>query len=359
MGAIRRFAALLLALSASGSAHHSFTMFDNENPIELDGEVMRFRFLNPHSWVTLSAEDPSTGELREWELEFGPINMLSRRGWSRDTLQPGDRIRVRVEPMRDGSPAARLVSSSFLNGPDRIPEMMAAPQTLERPDPVQMSDAVARDFNGIWVSAIRGLNFQAVDTPAAEQRAPLTPAFQAQLDEKKALAEQGILSADPTAACTPAGFPRLLSMVFPGEILQNDNQLNWYVEWNQETVRIYLDGREAPDDLLPSYTGFSTGHWEGNTLAVRTTHLREDTLVDNTGVPHSDQFEVEMRMTKLTPDFFEVALTLHDPVAFTGPWSSVRRYQRAPVHYMAQEYNCFEGNRHRVNEDGTVELDLY
>ncbi len=65
-----------------------------------------------------------------------------------------------------------------------------------------------------------------------------------------------------------------------------------------------------------------------------------------------------MRPTKLTPDFFELEITLQDPLALAQPWSSVRRYQRAPAGYLAQEYNCFEGNKHRVNEDGTVDLDL-
>lgn len=347
----------LLSFSLSAAAHHSFTMFDDRNPIELDGVVEEFQFLNPHSWVMLRAAGPD-GVEKVWALEFGPINMLSRRGWKPDSLQPGDHIRVRVDPMRDGSPAARLASVGFLEAPARVPENIPRPEVAERPDPVPMSDEVARDFNGIWLSAVRGLHFDTSFANGDDQVAPLTPAYQAMVDEKKALADQGILAADPTAACTPAGFPRLLSLVFPGEIIQNDNQLNWYVEWNQETVRIYLDGREAPDGLAHSYTGFTTGHWEGNTLVTHTTHLRGDKLIDNTGVPHSDQLEVFMRLTKLTPDFFELEIRLEDPLALSQPWTSVRRYQRAPADYLAQEYNCFEGNKHRVNEDGTVDLDL-
>lgn len=356
--AIRSLLALALAFfCAQLHAHHSFTMFDDRNPIVLDGVVEEFQFLNPHSWVMLRAAGPG-GVEKTWALEFGPINMLSRRGWNPDSLQPGDRIRVQVDPMRDGSPAARLASAGFMEAPARVPELVGREPPPQRPDPVPMSTEVARDFNGIWLSAIRGLHFDTSFETGDEQVAPLTPEFQAMVDQKKALAAEGILAADPTAACTLAGFPRLLSMVFPGEIMQNDNQLNWYVEWNQETVRIYLDGREAPDGLAHSFTGFTTGHWEGNTLVTHTTHLRGDKLIDNTGVPHSDQLEVFMRLTKLTPDFFELEITLQDPLALAQPWSSVRRYQRAPAGYLAQEYNCFEGNKHRVNEDGTVDLDL-
>ena len=347
----------LLGLTAPIWAHHSFTMFNSKNPIELEGIVEEFQFLNPHSWVMLKVTDEA-GAQTVWALEFGPINMLSRNGWKADSLQPGDALRVRVEPMRDGSPAARLTSNAFLAGPDRIPETLAREAPPERPTPVTMPEAVAKDFNGIWLSAVRGLHFDTSVASGDLQQAPLTAEFQRLVDEKKALAAQGILAADPTAACTPAGFPRILSMVFPGEILQNENQLNWFAEWNQETVRIYLDGRSAPEGLLPSYTGFSTGHWEGNTLVTRTSHLRADTLIDNTGVPHSDQLQVGMRMTKLTPDYFEVEVTLTDPLALTRPWTATRAYKRAPPGYLAQEYSCFEGNKHRVNEDGTVSLDL-
>ena len=348
--------AMLLSMAASIQAHHSFTMFDLDNPIELEGEVVKFEYLNPHSWITINVEQPD-GTSREWDLEFGPINMLSRRGWKHDSLEQGDYIHVSVEPMRNGDPIARLIASNFLAGPEDLPEPVQRVPNAPRPEAVAMEDSVARDFNGVWLSANNGLHFDD-SVPASEQVAPLTPEYQAILDKRKRDAELGISSNDPTAACIPAGFPRFLSMVFPGEIIQNDNQLNWYVEWNQETLRIYLDGRPEPENPFPTYTGFSTGHWEGNTLVTNTRYLRDDKLIDTTGVPHSGELSVDMRMTKLTPDYFQVEITLNDPVALTEPWSSVKYYKRAPAGYLAQEYSCFEGNRHVINEDGSIDLDI-
>ena len=89
------------------------------------------------------------------------------------------------------------------------------------------------------------------------------------------------------------GFPALSGMVFPGEILQAEHQLNWYAEFGEATVRIYLDGRAPPADLQPSYYGYTTGRWEGNTLVTKTIGLRGDTLIDTTGIPHSDQLTVD------------------------------------------------------------------
>ena len=145
-------------------------------------------------------------------------------------------------------------------------------------------------------------------------------------------------------------------MVFPGEILQSDHRLNWYAQFGEVTVRIYLDGRQPPADLEPSYYGYTTGEWEGNTLVTKTIGLRGDTLIDTAGVPHSDRLTVTMKMRKFTPDYLEVDVTLDDPVAFERPWTTVKRYARAPAHYYVQEYACREGNRYRVNEQGNVEV---
>jgi hypothetical protein len=220
-----------------------------------------------------------------------------------------------------------------------------------------MSDAVARDFNGIWVNASGGIHFDAEGSRSRRgQMPPLNDEYMAQWQKRWADADAGLATTDPTASCLPPGFPRFLTMVLPGEILQTDAQLNWYAEFGEATVRIHLDGREPPADLYPSYNGFSTGRWDGNTLTTRTLGLRGDTLVDTTGVPHSDQLEVAMRLRKVTPDYFEAEVTLEDPIAFYEPWSTVRRYVRAPAGSSVQEYACEAGNRVRATAEGTTEI---
>ena len=86
-------------------------------------------------------------------------------------------------------------------------------------------------------------------TSRDEQQPPLKPEYMARWRQRAADAAAGRSTADPTAACLPAGFPRFLDMVFPGEILQAEHQLNWYAEFGEATVRIYLDGRAPPADL--------------------------------------------------------------------------------------------------------------
>jgi hypothetical protein len=355
--------ALLVGLAAAGIApsalaHHSFAIYDANNPLTLTGVVKEFRWTNPHCWVFLTVRD-ADGNERVWEIEHGPINMLARQGWTRDTLKPGDRLSVEIHPVHDGKPIGRFIelkSSSGASGAAPGEPGSGTITRVPRPEPIAMPDAVARNFNGIWVNANGGIHFDTAAPSRGEQMPPLKPEYLARWRQRAVDAAAGRSTTDPTAACVPGGFPRFLNMVFPGEILQAEHQLNWYAEWGEATVRIYLDGRAPPANLLRSYNGFTTGHWEGNTLVTRTVGLRGDTLIDTTGVPHSEELEVTMRLTKITPDFFEVDVTLEDPVVFERPWSTVKRFVRAPAGEYVQEYACFEGNRYRIGADGRVEI---
>lgn len=351
-------AGLLLCAADAAVAHHSFAIYDANNPRTLEGEVREFRWTNPHSWIFLDVRDETGGE-RIWEIELGPVNMLSRQGWTRSALSAGDKITVDVHPATDGNAVGRFIDFKFSDGrqPRGASDYTQGTITrVPRPEPIAMTDAVARDFNGIWVNANGGIHFDTAGSSREAQQPPLKPEYMARWRQRAADAAAGRSTVDPTAECLPSGFPRFLNMVLPGEILQGEHQLNWYAEFSEATVRIYLDGRAPPTDLEPSFYGYSTGHWESNVLVTKTIGLRGDTLVDTTGVPHSEQLTVTMRMQKLTPDYIEVEVRLDDPVAFERPWSTVKRYARAPAHYYVQEYACREGNRYRIGEDGNVEV---
>jgi hypothetical protein len=349
-------AAVFIVLSPGALAHHSFAIYDAGNPRTLTGVVKEFRWANPHSWVMLTVVNEN-GSTTDWELEQGPINMLSRQGWTPTTLVPGNRISVQSQPLHSGEPGGRFMSFEFT---DEGAEQFSGPARAPRgppPEPVAMASAVARDFNGVWNNANGGIHFDTENSRTRRgQKPPLRPDYMARWEKRWADADAGLATTDPTASCLPPGVPRFLTMVLPGEILQTEQQLNWYAEFGEATMRIYLDGRAPPAELYPTFNGFSTGRWEGNSLVVTTVGLRVDTLVDTTGVPHSDQLTVTMRMTKVTPDFFEVGITLDDPVAFYEPWQTVKRYSRAPAGSYAQEYACLDGNRHRETEDGNIEI---
>jgi hypothetical protein len=358
MSAARLLPLAFAVLPWIAAAHHSFAIYDADNPRTITGVVREFRWTNPHSWLFVTVVNPD-GTETVWEIEHGPVNMLSRQGWTPTTLEPGDRIAIEVHPVHSGAPVGRFIDMQRLSGTTGSESADFSAGTITRvprPEPVAMPDGVARNFNGIWVNANGGIHFDTAAPSRREQRPPLKPEYLARWQQRFADADAGRSTTDPTAECLPPGFPRFLSMVFPGEILQAEHQLNWYAEWGEATVRIYLDGREPPPDLQPSYYGFTTGRWERNTLVTRTIGLRGDTLVDTTGIPHSDRLTVTMRLTKLTPDFFEAEITLEDPVVLERPWSTLKRFARAPAHYYVQEFACFEGNRYRIDAEGSVEV---
>jgi hypothetical protein len=95
--------AMLAATSGAVLAHHSFAMFDQEHPIDLEGTVRDFKFTSPHTFILLQVKDQD-GDTTVWNLEGGSPTALSRDGWTAKTLKPGDEIRLTIEPLRSGAP---------------------------------------------------------------------------------------------------------------------------------------------------------------------------------------------------------------------------------------------------------------
>ena len=97
--------AVALAVLASGMpamAHHSFAMFDFERTVALKGVVKELQWTNPHVilWVETT---PAAGQAPEiWSAELTSPGNLTRNGWTKRTLKPGDKVTVDISPLRDG-----------------------------------------------------------------------------------------------------------------------------------------------------------------------------------------------------------------------------------------------------------------
>jgi len=84
-------------------------MFDANSLVTLDATVKEFQWTNPHSWLQVLIVDDK-GVAQEWSLELGPLVVLHRWGWKPHSLNPGDRVKVSLNPLRDGSHGGRLMS---------------------------------------------------------------------------------------------------------------------------------------------------------------------------------------------------------------------------------------------------------
>ena len=108
-------AGLSLGLSGLAAAHHSFAAFDVTTQKEITGTVKKFDYTNPHTWVWLEVPNDHGG-VDTWGFEGMSPNYLGRRGWTRTTLQPGDKLTVTYRPMKDGEKGGMWVSGKRASG---------------------------------------------------------------------------------------------------------------------------------------------------------------------------------------------------------------------------------------------------
>ena len=95
--------ALSLLLGAGAAvAHHSTAMFDMQHTVSVTGTVTQFDWTNPHTFIFMEVMNTATGTSESWSVEGMSPNYLSRNGWTRHTLKPGDKMGMEVHLLKDG-----------------------------------------------------------------------------------------------------------------------------------------------------------------------------------------------------------------------------------------------------------------
>jgi len=191
-------------------------------------------------------------------------------------------------------------------------------------------------------------------TPGVREHPPYNAEWEAKYVKNQELVKTDRF-VDPNSFCgTPAYMPRMMNLPDAIEWAVRPDQV-WHIVENGSTIRrIYTDGRPhlKGDDLFPTYTGDNIGHWEGDTLVVDTIGLRDDLIIDRTGLIHSSAMHVVQRIRLVEPDILEAQMVLEDPIAFTAPWKVTKRYRRLPPGSYVFDYACAENNRNPITADG-------
>jgi hypothetical protein len=239
-------------------------------------------------------------------------------------------------------------------------DMAAAPPRLANGRP---------DLSGVWMTAepacvVRGT------VPVAELRKlippsrkcpPTTASFSRQsnnmgIDMPDGLPYQPWLAAlvnertanqaidDPHIRCLPDFFLRAYGLPHYLKFVQTPTLLIMLNEYNGTYRQVFTDGRPLPQDPNPSWQGYSTGTWDGDTLVVDSNGFRDDLWIDWGGSMVTGAGKVRERIRRTDFGHLEIEVTVDDPKAYTRPWTVTLRQQLAPDTELIDEI-CAENER--------------
>ena len=307
--------ALSLMIAAPVSGHHSEAGFDKDTIAAFEGVVTDFDWRNPHVYVLVETTEDD-GRPVQWRVETSSTPILARRGWSPNSLQPGDRVTVRGHPER---------------GTDRNYALLLALQTedgtiLTAAPLNSQSDARASGLSGIWKpdgATVAEFHRRISSMALTEKGTAARESFDYYRDS-------------PVAQCIAHPAPWVFnSELYVNEIDVGDDVVILHSEYFGVRRTVYIDGRGHPEDAERTLQGHSIGRWEGDTLVVDSRLFADHRIGNGPGIPSGAQRRVIERYT-LSEDGTRIILDLFvedpeylvEPVSARVEWLYVPELQR-------------------------------
>ena len=153
---------------------------------------------------------------------------------------------------------------------------------------------------------------------------------------------------DPNARCMPRGAPRIWTDDYYKRLFQLSDRVIILTERNMQYRQIFTDGRRLPDDQNPTWNGYSTAAWEGDTLVVRTSGFKDDLWLDASGNPLTGTGKLTERIRRPNFGTLEVEMTIDDPTSYTVPWAVTLR-QPLVLDSELLDYYCLENEKDLVH----------
>jgi hypothetical protein len=209
------------------------------------------------------------------------------------------------------------------------------------------------DISGQWTRGDGAAGWDQTKKGGLAQKPPLTPEYQAIFEAIVASIDQGSQVYNDQARCMPSGMPRMMIAYEPIELIVTAKATYVRNDHDGEFRRIYTDGRNWPEEIEPSYAGYSIGKWvdengDGrySVLEVETRGIKGPHAYDANGIPFDKDDEAVIKerihLDKANPDILRDDITTFDH-ALTKPWAVTRSYYRdrdTPWH----EHICQEEN---------------
>jgi predicted SnoaL-like aldol condensation-catalyzing enzyme len=188
--------------------------------------------------------------------------------------------------------------------------------------------AAARDahqaLQGVWLIE----HPVSIAKTTAGEAPPLRPEALSVYQQRVAARSAGDTTFDGTTWCASAGIPRLMLTNHPFQIvLQSNSTALFYYEWNRWARLVYMTDKQL-EPVGDNSMGVATGSWEGDTLVIDSRGFRPNTLLDDSGLPHSDQLHVIERLRLTDRDELEDRMTIDDPDSYQRSWEMHLTYRR-------------------------------
>jgi hypothetical protein len=253
--------------------------------------------------------------------------------------------------------SSQTVFAQWLKYPTKdIPRTSAGKADLSAPAP--RTPAGKPDFTGLWLTDApclrtkdpeaspvcgpelpmggQGINFGF----GVQGGLPYQPWLAAVV--KKRTAEQA--KTDPHIICLPDTFLRAYSLPHLLKFVQTPDLLVMLNEMNANYRQVFLDGRPLPIDPTPSWQGYSSAKWEGDTLVINSNGFRDDIWIDWNGSVITEAAKVQERIRRPDYGHLEVVVTVDDPKAYTKPWSATL-HQRIALNTELVDEICLENEK--------------
>ena len=208
------------------------------------------------------------------------------------------------------------------------PKQLAGPRATQPIDenPENPGETASRQMANIGIDLPGGLPYQPWLVPIVKERT------------------DNLAKDDPHIKCLPDNFLRAYGLPHLLKFIHTPGLLAVLNEMNAGYRQIFTDARPLPQDAEPSWQGYSSAKWSGDTLVVDTIGLRDDTWIDWNGSVLTQAAKVREQMRR--PDFghLEIQVTVDDPKAYTKPWT-VTLKQRIVVNAELIDEVCLENEQ--------------